>query len=311
MKKRICLVLAAAGIVALMGAALSGCRTESEVTETTWPVAEAFENIRLEVNISDIQFTPSADGSCSVLWSSDQRIAQSVRVEGDTLVIRETPGKDRFSLRGPGKTPKITVQLPQPEYKDLTIDAETSHIDTTNYFTFRNVDIETSTGDIGCRCNVLGSVSAESDTGKIILGASQPTAVEVSSNTGSITLQSVVTSGDLEASSDVGQIYLSYVKAASAQLDTNLGPVTLDNVRIDGHLDINTDTAPVELRDADALTLEINTVTGDITGNLLTDKTFVAGSLGTVSVPDTTGGNCRLISDTGDIDIQIGEQTNE
>lgn len=303
MNKKIKQALAAAGIVAGL-AALTGCGAKSEATETLWPITDSFENIRIEAAVSDIQFTPSADSSCSVVWLCDDRIGQSVRVEDNTLVIQESSEKLLLNL---DQTPKITIQLPQPEYQDLTITGDTGNIDTTNYFTFRNVDIETDTGDIGCRCNVLGDFSAESDTGTILLGAGKPRSVDMSTNTGTITLQAVITQGDLEADSDVGQIYLSYVKAANARVETNVGAVTLDNVLIDAHLDISTDTGSVELRDADAGTVEIDTVTGDIAGNLLTDKTFHANSgTGSVSVPDTTGGECSLNSDTGDIAITVG-----
>ena len=61
---------------------------------------------------------------------------------------------------------------------------------------------------------------------------------------------------------------------------------------------------------SDAATLSIKTDTGDVTGTLLTEKTFDAkASTGDVDVPKTTaGGVCKIRTDTGDICINIEDE---
>ena len=66
-------------------------------------------------------------------------------------------------------------------------------------------------------------------------------------------------------------------------------------------------TGDVRLDKCDAGEIEIETRTGDISGSLRSEKIFIARSdTGRIEVPETlTGGKCKIISDTGNIDITI------
>ena len=70
---------------------------------------------------------------------------------------------------------------------------------------------------------------------------------------------------------------------------------------------MESDTGRIELLGFDAEEIFIETDTGDVFGTLLTEKVFIAESdTGDVSVPKTaSGGRCEIISDTGNIEIEI------
>ena len=72
-------------------------------------------------------------------------------------------------------------------------------------------------------------------------------------------------------------------------------------------ISIERSTGDVGFDRCDAGALEIATGTGDVAGSLLSDKVFIARSgTGRINVPETTsGGTCRIHTDTGDIHIEV------
>ena len=78
-------------------------------------------------------------------------------------------------------------------------------------------------------------------------------------------------------------------------------------MHISEQISIKRSTGDVKFVDCDAMALEITTDTGDVRGNLLTDKIFICKSdTGSMKYPETTsGGICRVHTDTGDIKLSI------
>ena len=74
-----------------------------------------------------------------------------------------------------------------------------------------------------------------------------------------------------------------------------------------GMISVERSTGDVKLDSCDAGEISVTTDTGDVTGSLLTDKVFITQTdTGRVNVPETTsGGKCRIFTDTGDIQIEI------
>ncbi|MBO5851923.1 MAG: DUF4097 family beta strand repeat protein, partial [Clostridia bacterium] len=85
------------------------------------------------------------------------------------------------------------------------------------------------------------------------------------------------------------------------------GDVYLENVIAVEKIDIKRSTGDVEFEELDASEIEIKTSTGDVEGTLLTEKTFsIKTNTGDVDVPRlSSGGLCKITTDTGDIDIEI------
>ena len=91
------------------------------------------------------------------------------------------------------------------------------------------------------------------------------------------------------------------------EIETDTGDVTLKNTLCRRDLSITTDTGDVSFDRLDAESLTIETDTGDVEGTLLSDKTFDTKSqTGDENVPlGTTGGLCKVKSQTGDIEIRV------
>ena len=71
-------------------------------------------------------------------------------------------------------------------------------------------------------------------------------------------------------------------------------------------MNLKCSTGNINFDSSDASYIEAYTSVGNITGNLLTGKTFTATSdTGKVNVPSTTGNPCILKTSTGNIKITI------
>ena len=72
-------------------------------------------------------------------------------------------------------------------------------------------------------------------------------------------------------------------------------------------LNIISNTGDVTFDHSDAKSIFVETDTGDVEGTLTSEKVFITeNSTGDVDVPKSiTGGRCEIITDTGDIEIEI------
>ena len=169
-------------------------------------------------------------------------------------------------------TPNITVYLPQSEYEALTV--------------------KSRTGDINV-CNL--SVSS----------------LDLCVTTGKVTATDVVCKGDVSVSVSTGKTYLTDIKCQRLISSGNTGDMTMENVIASESFSIERSTGDVRLDSCDAAEIFITTDTGDVWGSLLSDKVFITRTdTGKVDTPKTTvGGRCEITTDTGNIKIQIKEQT--
>ena len=85
------------------------------------------------------------------------------------------------------------------------------------------------------------------------------------------------------------------------------GDTKLKNVVCSGNMKIKISTGHARFDRCDAATLDIETDTGDISGSLLSPKTFEAESnTGDIILPPgSVGGSCKIKTDTGDVEISI------
>lgn len=296
----------------LLGAVLGGCGSEVQnpTQATTGPresthsfsISETFRALQVESVVSDVRLLPSADGSCSVVCSETPGFSHSAAVEGDTLVVRETGEQSVFE-----ETAEILVYLSRPEYDSLNVTTETGSVDVTMDFAFSDVTIRTVTGETAYRGAADGSMSIKSESGRVLLTGVSPEKLSVETESGSIIAQSVLVGEDLKIQTVTGNLTLAHVKCKNVTAFFTTGQAMLEQVLVQEHMQLTGQTGNVILTDCDAATLEIKTTTGNVTGTLLTDKRFLTDTeTGEVSVPDTAGGACHVITESGNIHLQTG-----
>ena len=237
----------------------------------TYELNKQFYDIHIQSDTADVTFKPTEDDICKVVCYEKTNAKHTVTVKNNTLSINENDERKWYDYIGINiDRSKITVYLSEKEYKELSITTDTGDTKIPKDFSFTNVDIKTSTGDVKNNANASGTIKIKTSTGDIRTQNITVGSLELSASTGDITLKSVIA---MERFS------------------------------------VETSTGDVKLEACDGREILVKTSTGDVKGSLLSDKVFFAESnTGDVNVPKTTkGGKCEIVTDTGDIRITIDQ----
>ena len=115
---------------------------------------------------------------------------------------------------------------------------------------------------------------------------------------------------NLTLQSETGQLTVKgELSFESAVMTSDTGDLTLSKVICRGPLQVKLDTGNIWFEDCDADSIMAETDTGNINASFRTGKTIEAKTdTGNVKIPkESTGGNCRMTTDTGNIIVTIEE----
>lgn len=274
-----------------------------------YTIEDNYNNIIITTIEADVEILPSNDGKTKVVCHEEKKVKHEVRVESDTLVIDVKDSRkwydyiNIFSV----SAPKITIYLPSDKLASLYINGSTGNVNIPSDFSFENIGISASTGDVRCYASASGNIKIELNTGKIDLAGLSANSLDLKTSTGKIELKMIECSGDVSIATGTGKTKINALDCKNLYSTGNTGDIKLIGVIATGNFNIERDTGDVEFYNCDANEIFVKTSTGDIEGNLLSDKIFIAQtSTGDVEVPKTTtGGRCELTTSTGDIEIRI------
>lgn len=279
-----------------------------EYETNTYEISEVFDGISMNTDTADIIFAFSDDGKCRVECYEEKNAKHSVAVEDGILtieVIDERSVYDYIDINF--YSAKITVYLPKAKYTSLLIHESIGDLEIPKDFTFKDVDISLSTGDVDFCASASETIKIKTSTGDISVENISAGALELSVSTGKVTVSSVTCKGDVTVGVSTGKAYLTDIACKSVISSGSTGDIFLDNVIAAENFSIKRSTGDIRFDSSDAPEIFVETHTGDVTGTLLTDKVFITQTdTGRVDVPKTaTGGRCEINTDTGDIKIKI------
>ena len=241
-----------------------------ETTERTLELTEDFQNIAIEVDTADVYFLPALDGKGKVYLTETKKQFHDVFVANDTLTVRAVDTRHWYEQLFSFGTMSVEIYLPQSRYVNLFCETDTGDLQMPSAFLFSIAEIETDTGDVDWHANTTGRLSLSTDTGKMqLLG----------------------------------------LQAGSLKLEAGTGDIQIVDTTALQRIEVETDTGDVTFDKADGESIYVETDTGDVTGTFLTEKLFRGESdTGRVDVPwDTRGGDCIVITDTGDIKLSVAK----
>lgn len=238
--------------------------------QTTCEITEDFQNIAINVDITDVRFFLSDDDTCKVVFTETANQRHTAAVQNDTLTIGYVHSRPWHLSLFSFTDLSAEIYLPRSRYVRLFCETDTGDLKMPGDFLFSTADVESDTGDVVWQADLSGHLSVSTETGNITL--------------------SDLSAGSLDLSSDTGDMQIV-------------------NTAVFKEIKIESDTGDVAFDKSDAESLYVETDTGDVTGTLLTGKLFRAESdTGRVKIPwDTRGGDCIVISDTGDIKLSVAE----
>jgi DUF4097 and DUF4098 domain-containing protein YvlB len=245
-----------------------------------------------------------------VVCTDQKNLKHSVWVKDGVLYVKLEDTRKWYEHINFGfnfNTVQITVYLPVGEYGALSVVTDTGYVEIAKDFTFSDISVSASTGDIKCFADAQNAIKIKASTGAIHLEGLSADSLELKTTTGSITLSDVTADGNIRAEVTTGRCTLTDVTCKDFASDGDTGDLYMTNVICKEKLTVGRDTGDVKLDSCDANEIEIVTDTGDVVGSLLSEKIFFAESdTGSVNVPKTTsGGVCEITTDTGKIKIEI------
>lgn len=239
---------------------------------TTYEISESFSNISIHVRTADIIIVPSPEGKCRVECYEEEKGSHCVTVENDTLTVELTDARtaeDYIAYIGINiDSPKITVYLPMAQY---------------------------------------ASIFAQASTGSIRMEQIHADTLDLTVNTGKITLSDATCQGTVTVNVTTGKSDIADLRCENLISSGNTGDINMKNVIAADSFSIQRTTGDVDFDRCDACEIYVKTNTGDVRGSLLSEKDFIAQTdTGNVTVPRIgTGGVCQIDTTTGDIYITL------
>ncbi len=259
--------------------------TQKLVTNT-YEITDSFENIKIDVNTTDVTLVLSDDGKCRVEFLEEENVKHIAKALDNTLIIGVNDMRKWYEHIGIFfESTKMTLYLPLEKYSSLVIYNDTGDIELPYGIAFDEIKIDADTSDINCFSSGTKKVGITTATGEVIVNGGY---------------------SDVKVLTDTGDIKFN-VKCMTLNAESDTGDISFDSTMAITSIDVESDTGDVFFKDSDAGEIKVNTSTGDVRGTLLTDKIFFTEtSTGDIRVPKTSvGGICDIKTSTGDIRIEI------
>ncbi len=332
MKKLTKILLITATALVLIGAVIFAggflrLKSEFKYKINTYEITESFENLSINTDTADITIKLSDDTKSKIVChETNENIKHSVNVQNDTLAINLNDNRKWYDyIEINFGSPKIEIYLPIKDYSALNIKEDTGDIEIANDFSFMDVNITLSTGDInfcadaenikikGSTSDITlesistGAVNISTSTGDIYLKNMSADKINLSTSTGDIIASGVTCKADAKLNVSTGKITIKDAKLKNLITYGSTGDISLKNVLAGNKFSIKRSTGDVKFNACDADEIFIVTDTGDVKGSLLSSKIFLTNTdTGNIDVPKTTtGGKCEITTDTGNIEITI------
>lgn len=279
----------------------------SKYTNNSIEIANEYQNITLSSKEADVKIVPSLDEITTITYFDQEDIKYDTEVVEGSLKIEIKDNRKWYDHIFNFKTPYITISLPAGEYGDLKINSSSGDVKISSDFTFSNIEINLSTGDVDSEASVEGLTKIKTSTGDIELDNVTTQDLDLTVTTGDISIKNTTCTGNIKISVDTGDAELENVSCTSLYSTGDTGDIELKDFIASENISIKRDTGDVEFVRSDAAEIYVKTSTGSVTGSLLSAKIFFPqSSTGNISIPKTTtGGVCEIITSTGDIEISI------
>lgn len=272
-------------------------------------IDEPFQNLYIQTEFSDVTLLPSDDGTCKISFCQLLHELHVTTVEDNTLMIDFFPIYALYQTVGPTfGDPKITIYLPRTEYDSLNIQTGSADVNIPQDFHFKSISISSSLSPtVNSRASVDGAIEIKTEGGKIDLANVSAETLDVTTNSGKIFLTDVTCHDDITIHAAKRKIELTNVKCKSISTCSTTGKTLLNNVIAEETLLVESTKGNVYFNSCDAARIVVQTTRGDVSGTLLSPKIFTPQTeRGKVKLEECkTGGDCKITTQTGDIQIRI------
>ena len=286
-------------------------------------IEQAFQNITVEDDTSDVKLLPATDGVCKIEYNESKNITYSMSVDGDMLAIKKIDNRKWYHHIGFNfAAPDLTVYLPETAYKNVMISLDTGDVTVSTGFSFESLRIKVSTGDVSMSATVAGDLNVEASTGDISVSNTSAASASLTTSTGRIEVSGLTLSGNYYAKSSTGNQSHTNVTCATATMISSTGDKVISSLNASGNLVIESDTGDdtfTNVTCADAIvttstghqnytnfscaSVQLRASTGKINAtNLIATGQFRAEtSTGDITLERCDAATLAIVADTGDV----------
>lgn len=278
--------------------------------QNSYDIDQEYTSFNAELATADFEIKLASDGKTRVDCDEKEKQHHEIKVTDNTLNIKLIDERRWYEkwFDWDFRSMKITVYVPEKAYDNFNIKSSTGFVKTPKEISFKSMTTKVSTGNVQINSNVEEKLQVNSSTGDVSLDGLTAKNINIETSTGDIAFNKVTVTGDITTKCSTGGVKIIDTTFVNLNTKVSTGNVRLNNSIGEKHIQIKTSTGSVRFEDADAETLDVETDTGSVKGTLLTSKIFdVDSDTGKREYPrgSTTGGLCRIKTDTGDINIQI------
>lgn len=307
------IVLLTAGLLIFVGGLFAGGSLPPMIYEAMrYSVNEPFADIHIDTHEMNIEFILSEDGTCSVDSAVTEKFYPNVTVRDGVLTVTtvdERTWVDRLMMSA---DQPMQIRLPGTAYRTLSVESHTGDVTVDSRFSFDNVQITASTGDVTCGASAENAIEITASTGDITLDGVRAKTVSLAVSTGRIAVNGAEIQKGVLLTVSTGKLEIDGLSCESLTSTGSTGRVTLRNLDVEHALWIKRSTGDVRFENVGAESITIETDTGDVTGTVRSDLYYdVETKTGKVQVPQSQGkGRCAIKTDTGDVRIESIGGTN-
>ncbi len=286
MKKSTMIALIIAGslfgigiVICVIAGIMTGFRFDKTVfnsetpTVVTFDIKDEFDDIDIHTVSDDIEILMAEGSKCTVTCTDTENVKHKAEVKDGKLTISEENNsswlKINFFVVSPEK--KTKVYLPEGTYRNLKINTTSGDVSCRDKFTFSSMDIVTVSGEIG----LSGTKTLE-------------------------TLNMNTTSGD---------IAISGTDTPGLTISTVSGDISLNNSAAGKKIGINTTSGDINILQPLSSDINISTISGDVKGTMSGYSISHETVSGDVKLPGKNNGDkkCYIKTVSGDIFISEAE----
>lgn len=298
---------------------------DGNIISKTYDITGEFTSIDVDLNTSDFNIYVSRDDTNKAVCLEKENVTFDIKVENNVLKIVENYEYELNLLPLSRKT-DVSLFVSKDVYESLNIVSSTGDVDISDTFTFTDVNIDITTGDVSFTSKATNNINIKATTGDVDVYKATANNLTIDVSTGDVeiiesnltgNINVELTTGDLEVDiiscndfkckTTTGDKELSNVTCNNINIQTTTGSTKLDNVIASGDMNIKSGSGDITFSYSDAKNIYVESTSGDVSGTITSDKVFNATSTsGNVKVPfSTTGGICQIKTTSGDIKISI------
>ncbi len=254
----------------------------------TYEITEAFDSINISEIECDVKLLPSPDEKCKIEATESEKIYNEINVTDGTLTVTRHDTRvwyDHIGIFGFDDV-SLTLYLPLSEYNALTLKTVSGDIELPVGFTFNDIEVISTSGDISICCGVNSELA-------------------VNSTSGDVEIEGVSSGEDISVKTVSGKIEIENSSANNLTVSSTSGGVYVKDTLAIGDFYAKTVSGRIKLERFDAASLEVKSTSGSVYCGLLSAKNVTAKSTsGSIRVPEgVNGAPCKITTVSGNIKV--------